>query len=146
MEPITATAIVAAIAAGVAKSAASVGEKLLVDGYAALKALLQRRFGGASKVVKAVDDLETTPSSEGRKLIVREELQEAKVDDDPEIRRAAQSLLDQLKAQPGGQQHIQNAIGSFIAQADRHSTAQVRVNQPNEPNESRQQQPNRPTP
>jgi hypothetical protein len=130
MEPITATAIVAALAAGVAKSAASVGEKVFVDGYGALKALLQRKFGGQSKVVKAVDDLEAKPESEGRKLTLKEEVEEAKADEDLEIRQAAQALLERLEAQPGGRQHIQNAVGSFIAQADRQSTAQVRVNQP----------------
>lgn len=133
MEPITTTAIIAALAAGVIKSAASVGEKVLVDGYAALKALLQRKFGGQSKVIRAVEDLEAKPDSEGRKLTLKEEVEEAKADEDSEIRQAAEALLEQLKAQPGGRQHIQNAVGSYIAQADRQSTAQVRVNQPNEP-------------
>jgi len=129
MEPITTAAIVAAVTAGIAKSAGTVGEKVLVDGYAALKALLQRKFGGESKLVKAVADLEAAPGSDGRKLILKEEVGEAKADDDPEIRQAAQNLLDQLLAQPGGE-HIQHAIGSYIAQADRQSTAQVHVNQP----------------
>lgn len=44
MEPVT-TAIVAAIAAGVARGAGGVGEGLLGDAYAALKALLLRKFG-----------------------------------------------------------------------------------------------------
>ena len=38
----------------------------------------------------------------------------------------------EIQAQPGGQQHVQSAIGSYIAQADRGSTAQVHVNQPRE--------------
>lgn len=133
MEPITTAAIVAALAAGIVKSAGSVGEKVLVDSYAALKGLLQRKFGGESKLVKAVDDLEAKPDSDGRKLTLKEEVGEAKADEDPEIRQAAQALLDQLQAQPGGQQHIQHAMGSYIAQADRQSTAQVHVNQPNQP-------------
>lgn len=133
MEPITTAAIVAALAAGIVKSAGSVGEKVLVDSYAALKGLLQRKFGGESKLAKAVDDLEAKPDSDGRKLTLKEEVGEAKADEDPEIRQAAQALLDQLQAQPGGQQHIQHAMGSYIAQADRQSTAQVHVNQPNQP-------------
>lgn len=133
MEPITTAAIVAALAAGIVKSAGSVGEKVLVDSYAALKGLLQRKFGRESKLVKAVDDLEAKPDSDGRKLTLKEEVGEAKADEDPEIRQAAQALLDQLQAQPGGQQHIQHAMGSYIAQADRQSTAQVHVNQPNQP-------------
>ncbi len=39
-------------------------------------------------------------------------------------------LLEQIKAQPGGEQHIQNAIGSYIAQADHGGTATVTVNHP----------------
>jgi hypothetical protein len=130
MEPITTTAIVAALAAGAVKSAASVGEKVLVDGYAALRALLQRKFGDQSRLIQAVDELEAKPDSEGRKLTLKEEVENAKADEDSEIRQKAQALLDQLEAQPGGRQHIQNAVGSYIAQADRQSTAQVRVNHP----------------
>jgi len=38
-----------------------------------------------------------------------------KVADDPEILSAAQALLVLIKSQPGGEQHIQNAVGSYIA-------------------------------
>jgi hypothetical protein len=133
MEPITTVAILSAVTAGIAKSAGTVGEKILVDGYAALKALLQRKFGGESKLVKAVDALEASPGSDGRKLTLKEEVGEAKADEDPEIRQAAQALLDQLQAQSGGERHIQHAMGSYIAQADRQGTAQVHVNQPGQP-------------
>jgi hypothetical protein len=53
---------------------------------------------------------------------------DAKADQDPDIRQAAQALLDQMKAVPGGEQHVQNAIGTGIAQADRGSTASVTIN------------------
>ena len=36
---------------------------------------------------------------------------------DPEIQKAAQQLLDQLKAQAGGAQYVQTAIGNYNAQA-----------------------------
>jgi HetE-like protein len=130
MEPLTTTAIVAALAAGVAKSAGSVGESVLVDSYTALKGLLQRKLGRDSRVVKAVEDLEATPESEGRKGTLNEEVLAARVDNDPEVQQAAKALLDKITAMPGGQQHVQNAVGSYIAQADRGSTAQVHVNKP----------------
>jgi hypothetical protein len=132
MDPITA-AIVAALAAGVAKSASTVGESVLVDGYTALKALLKKKFGGESKLLKAVDDLEDKPDSEGRRLTLKEEVKEARVDDDLQIRQAAQALLDDLRAHPASRQHVQQAEGSYIAQADRQSTAEVHVNQSNQP-------------
>jgi phage terminase small subunit len=133
MEPLTTTAIIAALTAGVARSAGGVGEKVFVDGYEALKALLRRKFGGESNVVKAVEHLEANPESEGRQLTLNEEARASKVDEDPDVLQAARSLLDQLAALPGAQSHVQHASGSYIAQADRHSTAQVHVGKPSDP-------------
>lgn len=125
MDPIT-TAIIAAVAAGVTK----VGPQAIADAYTALKDLLKSKFGVHSDVFKSVDDLEAKPDSAGRKATLQEEVAAAKADQDPDIRKAAQELLDKISAQPGGGQHIQQAIGSYIAQADRNSTASVNVNQP----------------
>jgi HetE-like protein len=132
MEPITFTAIVAALSAGVAAGVGKVGESALVDAYQGLKAALKRKFGDQSEVVEAVDMLEKRPDSEGRRVTLKEEVERAKVDEDPDLKQAAQELLDRLKAQPGGEQHIQSAIGSYIAQADRGSTATVNVDRPAE--------------
>jgi hypothetical protein len=132
MEPITFTAIVAALSAGVATGAGKVVENALVDAYQGLKATLKRKFGDDSDVVEAVDKLEQKPDSEARKALLQEEFQAAGVDEDIEIRQAAQKLRDLIKAQPGGEQHIQHAVGSYIAQADRGGTAEVRVHRPEE--------------
>ena len=129
MDPVT-TAILAALATGAAGSAPKIVEKVVVDAYDALKAILKRKFGDDSDVVKATTQLETKPESAGRQETLKEEIAAAKADLDPDIIKAAQALLDQIKAQPGGEQHIQNAIGSYIAQADRGGTAHVNVNQP----------------
>lgn len=127
MDPIT-TAILAALAAG----AADIGKKVIPDAYEGLKALIRRKFGSESELAQAVDKLEKNPNSAGRKETLREEVQTVKADQDPEILAAAQALLEQIKSQPGGEQHIQMAIGSYIAQADRGSTASVNVNKPEE--------------
>jgi hypothetical protein len=132
MDPIT-TAIVAALAAGVTGGASELGKKAIVDSYIALKTLLKTKFGAASHMVKAVEDLEGTPDSKGRQQTLQEEVGKAHADQDVDIQQAAQELLTQLRAQPGGEQHIQQAIGSYIAQADRGSSATVNVNQPKEP-------------
>ena len=129
MDPIS-TAIIAALTAGVTGGATKVGQQALVDAYAALKSLLKRKFGDHSDVVKSVEGLEAKPESAGRKETLKEEVATAKADQDPEIRQAAQNLLNQISTLPGGEQHIQQAIGSYIAQADRNSTASVNVNQP----------------
>lgn len=131
MEPITFTAIVAALTAGaIAGFSQAAGENLFVDAYGRLKDTLKRKFGDESEVVNAVDNLEPKPDSTGRQGQLNEELDAAGADQDPDVRRAAQELLDQLKAQPGGETHIQNAVGNYIAQADRGSTATVNINRP----------------
>jgi hypothetical protein len=132
MEPITFTAIVAALSAGIATGVGKVGESALVDAYQGLKTALKRKFGDQSEVVEAVDMLEKRPDSEGRQVTRKEEVERANVDEDPDVKQAAKELLDRLKAEPGGEQHIQSAMGSYIAQADHSSTAEVRVNQPKE--------------
>ncbi len=97
MEPITG-AIIAALA--------NLSKDAIKDGYGALKVALQKKFGDQSDLVDAVDKLEKKPDSEGRKAILQEEFEIAKVNDDPELIRLAQDLLDKIKEQPGGQQMI----------------------------------------
>jgi HetE-like protein len=131
MDPITA-AIVAALAAGALSGVTEVGKNLLVDAYNGLKAKLKERLGEQSRVVKSVEFLEGAPDSEASKALVHEAVVAAKADQNPELQQAAQKLLEQVKAQPGGEQHVMNAIGTGIAQADRGSTATVNMNRPPE--------------
>jgi hypothetical protein len=126
MEPVT-TAILSALAAGAAAGATEAGKKLVVDGYEALKAALTARFGADSELAGAVAALEKHPDSDGRKQTLDEEIAAAKAAEDPELVGLARALLDEIESQPGGAQHIQNAVGSYIAQADRGSTASVTV-------------------
>ncbi len=97
MDPIT-TAIIAALA--------NLGKDAIKDGYGALKAALKRKFGSDSDLVDAVEGLEKKPDSEARKAMLQEEVEIAKVNDDSDIIRLAQDLLDKIKEQPGGQQII----------------------------------------
>ncbi|MGJ6962043.1 hypothetical protein ACSDR0_09025 [Streptosporangium sp. G11] len=132
MDPITA-AIVAAVAAGLSSGVRNAGENLLSDSYQALKGLLKRKFGAESKVARAVDELEERPDSAPRKDVLAEEVEASGAGADAEVVAAARRLLDHLRAQPGGEAHVQHAVGSYIAQADRSGRAEVRVNQPPEP-------------
>jgi len=124
MEPITFTAIGAALSAGVAACISKVGESALVDAYQGLKAALKHKFGDGGRM------LEKRPNSEGRQVTLKEEVERTNLDQDPEVRQAAQDLLNQVKAQPSGEQHVQSAIGSYIAQPNRSSIATVSVEQP----------------
>ncbi len=97
MDVIT-TAIIAALAA--------LSKDAINDSYNALKAALKKKFGSESDLVDAVDKLEKKPDSEGRKAMLQEEVEIAKVNDDSDMIRLAQDLLEKIKEQPGGQQII----------------------------------------
>ena len=97
MDPIT-TAIVAALA--------NLSQDACKDGYVALKDALKKKLGDKSDLVDAVDKLEKKPDSEARKATLQEEVEIAKVNDDPDIRKLVQDLLDKIKEQPGGQEII----------------------------------------
>ena len=98
MDPIITTAIVAALA--------NLSKDAIQDSYSTLKAALKKKFGETSDVVDAVDKLEKKPDSEARKAMVKEEIEIAKVNEDPDIIKLAQDLLDKIKEQPGGQEII----------------------------------------
>jgi phage terminase small subunit len=129
MDPIT-LAIVTAIAAGAASGLSKVTEQAVVDGYNALKELIKRKFGADSRLVRAVQDVEDEPDSQGAPVVLQEQVAKAQVVKDDEILQAAQSLLDAVKAQPGGAQTVQNVIGNFNAVAGSGGTATVNVNVP----------------
>ncbi len=134
MDPIT-TAIVAALAAGAASGVTEVGKKAIVDAYGGLKAVLKRKFGDDSKIVKAVTELEDEHDFKPNQDALAGRVEQSKANQDAEIVAAAQALLEQLKAAPGGEQHIMTATGSYIAQADRGGTATVSVNRPDTGND-----------
>ncbi|MCL6752885.1 hypothetical protein KBT16_18685 [Nostoc sp. CCCryo 231-06] len=98
MDPIT-TAIVTAVSTGLAKD-------IVVGSYNAFKSALKKKFGDKSDLVNAVEQLEKKPDSEARKAIVQEEVTTAKVNDNPDILKLAEDLLDKVKKQPGGQEMI----------------------------------------
>jgi hypothetical protein len=110
MDPITA-AIVAALAAGAVSGATKLAEQAIADAYGKLKELLGKKYGGKSKVVKAVKELEANPKSEALKAVVKEELSTVKADKDTDLLKAAQVLLKAIKAKPGGEQIVQMAMG-----------------------------------
>ena len=98
MDPIITTAIVAGLA--------NLSKEAIKDSYNALKTCLKKKFGDESDLVDAVEKLEKKPDSNARKAIVQEEVEIAKLNDDPEILNLAQDLLEKIKEQPGGQDII----------------------------------------
>lgn len=110
MDPIS-TAILAAVSSGAIAGVTKASEQVVVKAYEKLKALLGKKFGGKSKVVKAVKELESNPKSEARKAVLKEEISAVKADKDKDLLKTAQALLKAIKAQPGGEQIVQIAIG-----------------------------------
>ncbi len=126
MDPITA-AVVGAVAVGALSGLTEASKMAITDAYHQLKALLTKKFGGESDVVHAVNEVEAKPDSAGRKATLQEEVAATKADQDQEVLQAAQALLHLLQATPEGGQHVQTATGSYIAQADRASSASVNI-------------------
>ena len=106
MDPIT-TAIIAALA--------NLSKDAIKDGYNALKATLKKKFGSDSDLVDAVAGLEKKPESEARKAMLQEEVDLAKVNDDPDIIQLAQDLLNKIQEQPGGGQVINQTQNNEIS-------------------------------
>lgn len=98
--------IISAILSGLGK----LGESIIKDSYEALKAMIKRKFGKDGKLTDAVEKLEENPTSAGRKLTLKEELEASKAYEDEEILQAAKALLEMIKALPGGQQIIQQTV------------------------------------
>jgi len=85
MDPITG-AIVAALG--------TLAEPAVKDAYAALKAVIVRKFGREAEVTKAVETLEAKPESAGRRTALEEEIAAAALGRDQEIVRLAQAHVD----------------------------------------------------
>jgi hypothetical protein len=132
MDPVT-IAIVAAVTARVSSGATEVDKQAIVDAYNALKKLLKQKFGGESKVVKAVEEVEGTSDSKGRQQTLQEEVAKVHADQDPELHQAAQAVLTQVRALPGGIHYIQNVTGNYNASTQGGGSATVNVQTPKEP-------------
>lgn len=102
MDPIT--LIWTAVVSGAAAAAGKVAGKAIVDGYNGLKGLV---VGAAAKVGAAIESLEARPDSESRQAVVKEELEDAKIDQNKEILSQAEALLKLLEQheQSGGENY-----------------------------------------
>ena len=97
------------------------------------KNLEKQKLGEQSRVVKSVEFLEESHDSEASKALVHEAVVAAKADQDPDLQQAAQAVLAQVRAQPGGAHYIQNVTGDYNASAQGGGDATVNVNAPREP-------------
>jgi len=107
MDPIT-TAIILGVAGNFATDA-------LKAAYTSLKDALTKKHGQDSDLVDAVNKLEKTPDRDDRKATVQAEVEFAKANDDRELVKLAQDLLNQLKEQPGGMSAINQTVNAKYA-------------------------------
>lgn len=89
--------LITALTAGAAAALQSTASQAITDSYHALKSIIQRKFSNVDVTV-----LEKDPTSKSRKIVLEEELDKAKVADDPEVLQRAQKLLDSLVSEKSG--------------------------------------------
>ena len=106
MDPIT-TAIIAALA--------NLSKDVIKDGYNALKAALKKKFGSESDLVDAVEGLEKKPDSKARQAMLQEEVAVVKANEESDIIRLAQDLLNKIQEQPGGQNIINQTQNNTVS-------------------------------
>lgn len=111
MDPITA-AILAAIAAGAAAGLSDAAKTVIADAYTGLKSLVKNKLGDDNEVTQAIVAVEAKPESIGRKETLKEEVLNAKIDQDANLQAMAMALLEKVKATPAGTQIIQSVTGN----------------------------------
>lgn len=95
MDPIT--IVVTALTLGAAAGLKPVAEEAIKDGYAGLKALIQRKYSNVSLVM-----LEEDPKSKARRALVEEDLAKAGAGQDEELLLKAKDLLDAVHSYAPG--------------------------------------------
>ena len=92
MDPITAAimAVLPALAGDVVKA----GVK---DAYDGLKAVIRRKWGDAAPISKAIAAVEEDPKSKAQAAVLQEKVEAVKATDDPDILKALQQLVEQMK-------------------------------------------------
>lgn len=106
MDPLS--AIIAALIAGAAEAAKPTAVQVVKDAYAGLKSLVIRKLGGTAGPVQA---LEEKPASGPRQDVLKEELGDARADQDRDILKALQALIDALR------QHAPQSVSSITYSA-----------------------------
>lgn len=108
MDPLS--LIVAALTAGAAAAAKDTAGAAIKDIYQALKALLQKKMAGNQAATVVLEEHAKDPDT--FEVPLRKKLAEAAIDQDPEILRSAETLLEQVKAVPGATTLITQTISN----------------------------------
>jgi hypothetical protein len=118
MDPVTAT-IIAALA--------HVGEQAVGDAYQGLKKLIAARLGADSGVTKSVEDLEADPKSQGREIVLQEQVAKSGADKDSAILEAVAALQAAIQQQGAGAGVIQMTAGDNAIQFGQVSGGNISI-------------------
>ncbi|MCP4744573.1 MAG: hypothetical protein GY874_00290 [Desulfobacteraceae bacterium] len=101
--------ISAALIATVSAGLKDVGAKACGKIYQSIKDLIKKKLGEDNRVTESIHDLEKNPESKGRQMVLAENMTNEKVNNDPEIIKAAKELAQELKKTSQGRQ----AMGKY---------------------------------
>lgn len=102
------------LTAAIMAALGNLGVKAVGDAYEGVKTLVLRKFGAESDLADALKKLEKQPDAKWRQDALQGESEAAGADKDEEIMKAAQALLDAVKAQPGGAEAVQNIVKQIV--------------------------------
>ena len=105
MDPISA-AVIAAVTAGVAGGIGDVGKEAIVDAYNGLKNWIVMKVGKDAEVTKAIAEVEQSPDSKARQMVLAEEMGNAKIANETELLKLANNLINALKETAAGHQAV----------------------------------------
>lgn len=94
MEPVT--IIAAAVAIGASEGVRETAKKTVTDAYAALRNWLGSKYGS---MAAEISGLEQEPDEKLRRALLAKKLRAAGANDDPELRKLAQTLLTVVEEQ-----------------------------------------------
>ncbi len=96
-----ASTLATALSAGAVSNAADAFTRSISEAYESLQSLLRTCYGHHREAIEALEQLEDRPWSEGRRLVLAEELRVVDLEADIEIVRAVESLQSLLRHRPG---------------------------------------------
>lgn len=108
MDPLS--LIIAALAAGAAAAAKDTAGAAIRDGYEGFKLLVRKKLAGNQAATVVLEEHEKDPVTFEAPL--KKKLAEAAVEQDSVILRAAETLMEQLKAVPGASPVITQTISN----------------------------------
>lgn len=102
------------LTAAIMAALGNLGAQTVGDAYEGVKVLVLRKFGAESDLADAVKKLEKQPDAKWRQDALQGEAAAAGADKDEEVMKAAQALLDAVKAQPGGEEAVRVIVNQQV--------------------------------